>query len=218
MPVTERYNRSINGFDAGAVPPIAAQAQANYTKAPNALLPAAQFQVRGGVTFAGVDGPRELWTASKHNFAPRAGIAWRYRNATVIRAGYGMFFDIARQNAIQTGFSHSTSLVSSTNSGQTYLASIENPFPSGFVQPTGSSLGLMTNVGQSLTVLPDRLLNPYQQLWETTVQHSFGSQAMVEIGYVGNRGTHLRISRPLDGIQTATSAPMPPGTTPGTRN
>ena len=200
IPVTERYNRSINGFDAGAVPPIAAQAQANYAKAPNALLPAAQFQVHGGVTFAGVNGPREIWTASKHNFAPRAGIAWRFRNATVIRAGYGMFFDIARQSAIQTGFSRATSLVSSTNSGQTYLASIENPFPNGFAQPTGSSLGLMTNVGQSLTVLPGRLLNPYQQRWEFTVQHSLGTQAMLEIGYVGNRGTHLRISRPLDGI------------------
>jgi hypothetical protein len=125
-------------------------------------------------------------------------MAWRLRNATVLRAGYGMFFDIARQNAIQTGFSRSTSLVASTNSGQTYLATIENPFPTGFNQPTGSSLGLMTNVGQSLTVLPTRLLNPYQQRWESTVQHSLGSQAMLEIGYVGSRGTHLRTSRQLD--------------------
>jgi hypothetical protein len=40
--------------------PIAAQAQANYAKAPNALLPAALFQVRGGVTFAGQNSPRQL--------------------------------------------------------------------------------------------------------------------------------------------------------------
>ena len=198
VPVTERYNRSIRGFDFGAVSPIAAQAQANYAKAPNAQLPAALFQVRGGVTFAGVNGPRELWAAQKHNFAPRAGIAWRYRNATVIRAGYGMFFDIARQNAIQTGFSRTTSLVSSTDSGQTYQATIENPFPKGFDLPVGSALGLMTNAGQSLTVFPGRLLNPYQQRWEFTVQRSLGNQALIEIGYVGSRGTHLRTSRQLD--------------------
>jgi hypothetical protein len=58
----------------------------------------------------------------------------------------------------------------------------------------------MTNAGQSLTVFPDRLLNPYQQRWESTVQHSLGSQAMVEIGYVGNRGTHLRTWRQLDPV------------------
>ena len=201
VPVTERYDRSVRGLDFSSISPIAAAAQAAYAKSPVALMPVAGFQVRGGLTFAGVDGqPRTVWNSNPHNFAPRAGLAWAPDKKTVVRAGYGWFYDLARQNAIQTGFSRSTSLVASQDTGRTYLDSLESPFPSGFMLPTGSSLGRMTNVGQGLSVFPNQLLNPYVERWEFTVQRSLGSRAVLEIGYVGNRGTHLRVARQLDPI------------------
>jgi hypothetical protein len=201
VPVTERYDRSVRGFDFSSLSPIASAAQAAYAKSPVAQIPAASFQVRGGLTFAGVDGqPRTVWNSDPHNFAPRAGLAWAPNKKTVVRAGYGMFYDIARQNAIQTGFSRTTSLVASQDTGRTYIDSLENPFPGGFVLPTGSSLGLMTNVGQGLSVFPNQLLNPYVGRWEFSLQRSLGSGAVLGIGYVGNRGTHLRVARQLDPI------------------
>jgi len=118
----------------------------------------------------------------------------------VARASYGMFYDLARQNAIQTGFSRTTTLVASQDTGQTYTASLANPFPNGFDQPVGASLGLMTNAGQSVTVFPNRLLNPDQQRWEAALQRSLGAAAVLEISYVGNRGTHLRIWRQMDAV------------------
>jgi hypothetical protein len=118
----------------------------------------------------------------------------------VVRAGYGMFYDLARQNAIQTGFGRATSLVASQDTGRTYLDSLESPFPSGFMLPTGSSLGPMTNVGQSLSVFPDRLLNPYVGRWELRVQRGLGSRVVLDMAYVGNRGTHLRVTRQLDPV------------------
>jgi hypothetical protein len=201
IPVTERYDRAVRGFDFGAVSPIAAAVQAKYAQHPAAQLAPADFHVRGGVLFAGVNGqPRELWDASLRNFAPRAGVAWMIGRHTVVRCGYGMFYDVARQKAVQTGFSRTTSLVPSQDNGQTYIASLEDPFPAGFAMPAGSSLGLMTNLGQSVAVLPGRLLNPYMQRWELSVQRAPGRQMAIEIGYVGTRGTHLRVQRQLDPI------------------
>ena len=63
----------------------------------------------------------------------------------------------------------------------------------------------MTNVGQSISVFPDRLRNPYSERWEMGLQRELGgSQALLQIAYVGSRGTHLRVGR--------NSTPYPPGT------
>ncbi len=125
----------------------------------------------GGLTFPAVNGqPRTLWKSDTTNFAPRLGVAWLVRPTTVLRASYGMFYDVARQNAIQTGFSRSTTLVASTNGGQTFQDSLSNPFPGGILLPTGASLGAMTNVGQSISAFPHRLRNPYIDRWEAAWQ------------------------------------------------
>jgi hypothetical protein len=201
IPLTERYDRSVGMFNPNAAVSIAAAAQAAYAKSPIAQIPAAAFQVRGGLTFAGVNGvPRTLWDSDLRNFAPRIGIAWLMDRKTVLRAGFGTFYDVARQNAIQTGFSRTTTLVASQNTGQTYVASLDNPFPNGFSLPTGSSLGTMTNAGQTISAFPERLRNPYIARWELSLQRSLGTHAVFTLAYVGNRGTHLRVTRQLDAV------------------
>ncbi len=202
IPLTERYNRSVRGFDPNAWLSISTAVQAAYAKSPIPQIPKNAFPVSGGLTFAGAGGePRTLWSSDTHNLAPRLGMAWLIGPRTVLRASFGMFYDVARQNAIQTGFSKSTSLVASTNSGQTYVDSLDNPFPGGISLPTGSSLGAMTNVGQSISAFPSRLRNPYVERWETALQRELGnSQAVLQIAYVGSRGTHLRVSPQLDPI------------------
>ena len=60
--MTERYNRSVRNLDLGFIQPIEAAARAKYALNPIAGLPADQFFVRGGLTFAGVNGePRGLY-------------------------------------------------------------------------------------------------------------------------------------------------------------
>jgi hypothetical protein len=201
IPLTERYDRSVRAFDPSAALSIASTVAANYAKTPIAQIPAAAFAARGGLTFANVNGlPRSLWNSDTYNVAPRVAVAWLLNPKTVVRAGYGMAYDIARQSAIQTGFSRITTLVASTNNGQSYTDSLDNPFPTGFALPTGSSLGAMTGAGQAISAFPVRLRNPYAQRWEFTLQRSLGTQAIFQIAYVGNRGTHLRVTRQLDPI------------------
>jgi len=200
VPTTERYNRSIRGFDPAATSPIEAEIKAAYAKSPIPQLASADFHVRGGVVFAGVNGePRTLWPANKRNLAPRAAIAWQLNERTVVRVGYGMFYDIARQGVNQAGFSRSTDLVASIDTGQTFIASLDNPFPNGFNRPQGAVLGLMTNVGQTISFLSPRLLSPYMQRWQFSVQRRLGRDALAEVAYVGNRGTHLLIDRQVNG-------------------
>lgn len=198
-PPTERYNRSIRGFDFNAESPIAVQAKANYARSPIPEVPVSQFQTMGGLTFAGVDGrPRALWDADKNNFAPRIGIAYQLSPKTVLRAGYGIFYDVIgidRQDVNQGGFNQSTNLISSIDNGRTYQATLANPFPFGLQVPPGASGGLSTFLGRNVSFFNDHPLNPYMQRWSFSVQRELPGRVLFESSYVGNRGTKLSASR-----------------------
>lgn len=204
LPTTERYNRAVLGFNTTAASPIASAAQANYALHPIASLPPAQFQVPGGLVFAGVGGnSRGLWKIDKNDWMPRLGLAYSLNSKTVIRAGFGRFYDmlgVERHNVIQTGFSSTTSFVGSLDNGQTYIADLTNPFPNGIVQPTGSSLGLGTYMGQSVTILNPSLRTPYMQRWQVSIQRELPGHSVLEIAYVGNHGYNLLASANLDSI------------------
>jgi outer membrane receptor protein involved in Fe transport len=87
-PITERYNRSITQFDAVSANPIEARAIANYARSPIPELPVANFRVKGGVTFAGVNGnSRSYWNGQALTFLPRIGLAYQVTPKTVLRAG-----------------------------------------------------------------------------------------------------------------------------------
>jgi len=202
-PMTERFNRSVAHFAYDQPSPIEAQARANYTS-PIPELPLSQFHLRGGLTFAGVDGnPRGLWIGEKNNFMPRIGLAYQFSQKTVLRAGYGLFFDtagLAVNNAIQTGFSMSTPIQASMDSGLTYVANTANPFPNGLLAPLGSKGGLSTNLGQSISFFPGKMLNPYMQRWSFGFQQLLAGGFMADVSYVGNRGTRLPVTRSLNAI------------------
>ncbi|HUS07268.1 MAG TPA: carboxypeptidase regulatory-like domain-containing protein [Bryobacteraceae bacterium] len=203
-PVTERYNRSIRGFDANAVSPIAAQVLANYARNPIAEVPLSQFRVAGGLTFAGVNGqPRTLWKTDQNLFMPRLGFAYSFNPKTVIRGGYGIFFDalgVTNVHVNQTGFSQSTDLVPSLDNGLTYAASLSNPFPGGFLPPAGAAGGLATNLGQGISFFDENTTSSYMQRWQFAVQRELVHSSLVELSYVGNRGTRMQVSRDLNPI------------------
>ena len=202
FPLTERYNRSVRGFDATVASPIEAQALANYANNPIPEIPVSQFQAMGGLTFAGVNGqPRTLWDLHKLNFMPRFGFGYSLSPRTIIRGGYGIYFEPIGSTYVdvnQTGFSRSTDLVPSVDNGQTYIANLSNPFPNGLLLPLGASGGLSTNLGQSVSFFDPNLANPYMQRWQLAVQRELPGRTLIEASYVGNRGTRQRISKQYD--------------------
>jgi hypothetical protein len=199
---TERFNRSVNGFDSQSASPISAAAKAAYAKNPVAGLPVDQFNVNGGLLFAGPANPR-LYSTQTGYFSPRFGFAWtpaRLGNKTTIRGGTGVFvFPIGTTGLNQTGFSQSTPILgASATGGLRPTSTLENPFPSGIQQPTGSSLGLGTFLGRNLTFYNMNPLNPYSVRWNIDVQREIGKNMVLELGYTGNHSVHLTVDQQLD--------------------
>ena len=146
LPTTERYNRSVNGYDFATPSPISAAAAAAYAKSPIPEIAPAQFRTLGGVTFATAD-RRNLFRTPPAAWGPRFGVAWKPSSLggkTVIRMGMGLFFfplNRAGTGIDQTGFSQQTPLVRSLDGDLTPYATLSNPFPDGIIRPVGSAWG-----------------------------------------------------------------------------
>ena len=154
--------------------------------------------LRGGVRFVNDGGVgRRQGLVDKNNFGPRVGLAYSLANNTVIRAGYGIFYssDVNHVNAPTTdgAFGAITQYVGSTGGDTLPIpgVSLSNPFPNGYVQPTGKSLGKLTDLGSTVTfVNPNRVL-PYIQQWQFSLQKQFRSQVLGEVAYVGMHSLKL---------------------------
>jgi len=201
-PVAERYNRSVEGFAASATNPIAAQAAANYAANPIPEIPASAFHVVGGLTFAGVNGvPHALWTVDKKDFLPRFGLAYQINPKTVLRGGYGIFYDSVGVNltaGLQYGFSQLTPMQASLNNGLTYVASTANPVPQGATPPPGASQGLATYLGQSIQFYPTQRRRPMMQRWSFGLQRELPGHWLLDTSYVGSRADHLPVVNSID--------------------
>lgn len=203
-PLTERYNRSVTGFDTGFVQPEEAAVKAKYALNPTPEVSAANFNMRGGLLFAGSEGSaRNIYLGDKNNITPRLGLTYRLGRKTVIRSGFGMFFGalgIRRGDGIQTGFSQLTNYIASLDGGLTFASNLANPWPTGIIEPVGSALGARTFVGQSISYIQQNPRAATNSRWQFGIQHELPHRVMVEAAYVGNRGSDIETSRQLNGI------------------
>jgi len=203
-PVTERYNRTTRQYDFITPNPIQEIARRQYARAPIPPLPADRFTTIGGVTFAGINGnPRGIHAPDYRGFMPRFGFAYQVSPRFVVRGGYGLFFGLIGaefEDVRQPGFSQRTSVISSLDNGQTYIASIANPLPFGIRQPPGASLGLFTFVGASPGFFDPDGRHPYTQRWSYAMQFAVTAQTSVELLYIGSRSVRLRVTREFDAV------------------
>jgi len=202
-PSIERFDRQVSVFDPTALNPISDAAQAAYgriiaqvladpVKYPFGqqlaqLVPVSSFKVYGVQRFAGVDGePRTVTNGDYHQWQPRVGMAYQITPRTVIRAGFGRFTASTGILGGQNGFSRTTPVTPSTDSGLTPFDTLSNPFRNGILEPTGSSLGPLTNLGQGVSWTNQDQKLPYS--WEASLhlQHEFKSW-LFEVGYSHNK-------------------------------
>jgi len=181
QPRTERYNRFGN-FDFNGEFPAQVGGQ----------------PIRGVVRFAGQDGlPRGQFDPTYKNFGPRAGLAWRLGDQTVLRTGYAIFFAPRFGTTSGQGFGTPDATVTTpwvaSIDGVTPLNLLDNPFPGGVLLPYARETE-RRQMGLGVTIM-DRgnISNIYNQQWNFTVQHQIGN-LLLEAAYAGNKGTHLPIS------------------------
>jgi len=204
FPEYEWWNRSVSGFDPKATNSVSAAAATAYAANPQPQLPASQFSALGGLTFP-TSGNNDIYHSNSKIFSPRAGFAWTPpvgNNKWVIRGGFGVLVDslFPPPSPNQPGFSQQTTIPLPSPLLSPVLSTLSNPFPNGFLPPTGASKGASTFLGNSITFVDPNLLNPYGLRWELSVQRQLPGQMVLEVAYVGSHNIHQYINTSLDYI------------------
>lgn len=159
-------------------------------------------------------GRRNPASGSKAPFAPRIGFSYRpFGNNTVLRGGYGIFFDSSETREIDDSgdvypFVIRNTLIPSQDSTTPKLT--DNMFP---VVPL-HTVSPAIDGGQTFAVIiSERPRNPYFQQWSLSVQRELAKDSVLEVSYVGTRGTHLlaraNIGQPLPPSDPAACAINP---------
>jgi hypothetical protein len=198
--MSESENRNLAGFDQLVASPIEAQARAQYAAAPLPELPASQFAVKGGLHFA--DGPIYNTLVKVE---PRLAVSYLLNDKTVLRGGAGLFsFPYYFDAGNQTGYSQPTGVLTTNDNGLTFSTDLTNPLPSGqLIPPVGSANGLSTGLGTALgTVVPSERTSPYYTRWQAGLQRDVGKGWVVELMYVGAKGSNLPVLRPINTLPT----------------
>jgi outer membrane receptor protein involved in Fe transport len=152
--------------------------------------------------------PAGLVHPDKNNFAPRVGVAWKPWQKTVVRAGYGVNYNIGQygQMATQLGFQPPFAEAQTNPAQTTTSLTLQNGFPAAI----NNSASHITN---TYAVDPDYRL-AYVQSWNLNIQQEIKTSLVVNVGYTGAKGTHLDIVRAPD--QLPTGGPRFPACTPTT--
>jgi hypothetical protein len=139
-------------------------------------------------------------------FAPRLGLAvrlphWFSRSRdTVFRAGYGIYY--APPLAIAAYDLVGNNVINQTNepSGLLPILTIQNGFPQ------TSSTGFPSYFG-----VDPHAPTTYTQQWAASIQHELPGNTLLEVGYVGSKGTDLSLFRRFNTpAQVEIGADLPP--------
>lgn len=137
-------------------------------------------------------------TVSKKLFAPRAGLAWRVNDKTVVRTGYGISIDpfplaIPMRSPYPTVIQQS--LVSPNNFA--FAGFLEDGIPPAELPDISSGVVPLPASVTTLT-LEDNFRRGYVQSYNFTVQRQLGRGYVAQAGYVGSRSIRLTNRRDLN--------------------
>jgi hypothetical protein len=132
--------------------------------------------------------PASLIQPDRNNFAPRLGLAWKPLKQMVVRAGYGINYNLAQYGAVIQNFAFQPPFAeTATNTATTAnLLTLANAFPN--LAP-----GTVTN---NFAVDPNYRLG-YVQVWNLDVQRELRGGMVMNVDYNGSKGTRLDTERAL---------------------
>jgi len=176
-----------------------------------------------GLVRCGFNGtPEGCMKGHLFNPAPRIGFAWDPRGdgKTSIRGGYGIFFEHGTGNEANTGSLEASAplVLSMTQPLPTNYSCIGNigygatnsdcasPISSSSVVPAaGSAFPL------DVTSIPTKAIWPYAQQWSFGIQRELPRAFVVNLAYVGSKGTHLTVERQLNQLSPLPASQNPFG-------
>jgi hypothetical protein len=140
----------------------------------------------------------------QNNVGPRFGFAWSLPKTVlpltshmVLRGGYGMYFSRATgQPFIQLAAAPPFALVRQLSGGQNATASFANPFGPNLTFPTFPAYSPTTQ--RTISFIDQAYRPPVTQQFSLNLQTELGRNLLLEVGYVGARGTHQILNRSLN--------------------
>jgi hypothetical protein len=146
--------------------------------------------------------PRSVYDPDRNNWAPRVGISWSLGSddRTAVHAGYGIYYD---QSSLAPGeglyFNKPYYDFKLYYPLPGFPLTVYDPFPDNYpVSIPGSALGF-----------DRRLRTPYMQQWNLTVERQLGENNLVEIAYVGSKGSKILSARDINQPDASPIQPNP---------
>ena len=147
----------------------------------------------GTLAMVGTHGLDGVYQRDLHDFGPHLGFAWKLHGNTVVRAGYGVFYDYVPQHLLIANFTSSAGVATNPIGPKAVVPM--NFDSSAFNGTSGTAnppfLSPNTTGPYPVFVTPRKFHSPYTQNWNLNVQQKIGQNASAEIGYVGSKGTKL---------------------------
>ena len=132
--------------------------------------------------------PRALIESDRNNVAPRLGLAWKPlpKHSTLVRAGYGWYYNGSVYNQAATRLAQQPPFATTA----TLTTSLDRTL----TLQNGFAVAPSQEITNTFAVARDYLVG-YAQTWNLAVQQEMPGALVVEVGYLGTKGTRLDIQR-----------------------
>jgi hypothetical protein len=151
----------------------------------------------GNLALVGSDGLDGVYKRDLNNLGPRVGFAWNALPKTVVRGGYGVYFDYIPQDLLIANFTNSAGLATNPIGPQAVVSLGNNYDPTAF-NGTNPGAPIFTTPtppfpapGADIFFTPRNLVTPYVQNWNLNIQQKMAESVALQLGYVGSKGTKL---------------------------
>jgi hypothetical protein len=130
--------------------------------------------------------PGSLWHTRFNNFAPRIGAAFQVTPKTVVRGGFGVFYDLGYGNAGYAAFGFPYQELN--------FVSASSPLPFNVADPAFQPPPFSTAINASaafLSAVDPNLRLPFTLQWNAAFERQFGAKQSLTASYVGSDGRRL---------------------------
>jgi len=148
------------------------------------------FSASSQLVRVGTNGLSGAYKRDLNNFGPRLAVAWNPFQNTVIRAGYGIYYDYIPQDLMIANFTTVAGIATNPVGPQSVLPLSFNQDPWNGTA-SGPVFTPVTSGPFPIFVTTHNLATPYVGEWNLNIQEQISRGAAIEIGYVGSKGTRL---------------------------